>query len=248
MPMHESPSTVAELRGVFKSFAGVIALNDLNLRIKRGSIYALLGANGAGKTSAMRMLAGLLAPDRGTVNVLGHDFLDAPRAIKARIAYLPDEPLLYPLLRPMEHLEYVTALWDMPAGPAKRRAEDLLRWLDLWDQRGKYIETFSRGMKQKLALAAAILHDPSIILMDEPLTGLDVRSMRVFHEFIGGYVRDGGTVVLTSHLLDTVEKMDATVGFIKSGRLVREGRMDELRSHFRQAHLEDVFLSVMSEP
>lgn len=237
----------AEFRGVSKSFSGTTALRNFSLRIDSGGIYALLGANGAGKTTAMKMLAGLMSPDMGEIEVLGRSVIEEPQAVKAQVAYLPDEPLLYPLLRPLEHLEYVAALWNMPSAAAAARAEDLLRWLELWEYRGKRIETFSRGMKQKLALAAGVLHDPSVILMDEPLTGLDVMAMRVFRDFINDFVRTGRTVILTSHLLDVVEKMDAKVGFIKGGRLVSEGRMAELRTEFRQTHLEDVFLSVLED-
>jgi ABC-2 type transport system ATP-binding protein len=157
---------------------------------------------------------------------------------------LPDDPLLYGKLRPLEHLEFVAALWAVPADIAQRRAESSLQSLGLWDKRGEWIETLSRGMRQKLALAAALVHAPSVILLDEPLTGLDALAARQVKDLLRQFTRDGGTVLLTTHILDVAERLADRIGVIQAGRLSHEGSLDELRALIGSdtATLEQVFL------
>ena len=234
-----------ELTALRKSFASV-AVDDLDLHVRAGELYALLGPNGAGKTTTLRMVAGLQRPDAGGIRVFGIDALADPLAAKAIIAWLPDEPMLYDKLNPMEYLEFVAGLWSIDPATAAARAENLLRWLDLWGQRGARCETFSRGMKQKVALAGALIHEPRLLILDEPLTGLDAGASRQVKDLLGERVRKGGTVILTTHILEVAERLADRIGIIRSGRLVAQGTMAELRagSASNDATLEDMFLAL----
>ena len=165
------------VRGLCKSF-GRPAVDHLDLSIAAGEIYALLGPNGAGKTTTLRMVCGLLAPDAGSIEIAGTDALAEPARAKQVTAWLPDEPLLYDRLTPLEYLEFVAGLWQVPAALARARAESLLTELGLWPHRGEACEGFSRGMRQKTALAGALLHDPALLIMDEPLSGSSMMSNR----------------------------------------------------------------------
>lgn len=245
-----APPAACELRKLSKNFGTIRAVNQLSLRIERGEFYAFLGPNGAGKTTTLRLVAGLLTPSSGAVLLQGHSMVAQPADAKRVLAYVPDEPVLYGKLRPLEQLEFVAALWQMPANHASARAEELLRLFDLWEKRGDYIETFSRGMMQKLALAGALIHEPSVLLLDEPLTGLDAASTRFVKDLLNDFVRAGNTVVLTTHLLDVAERMARRIGIIHHGALVAEGTLEELRERSGSAHgtLEDVFLHLTQAP
>jgi len=234
-----------QLRGVAKTFGGKQAVRALDLTIVRGEMYALLGANGAGKTTTLRMIAGLLQPDAGRIEVLGHDLVREPVAAKQRLAFLPDEPMLYGKLRCTEYLEFVAGLWGVDGREAERRGEELLRWLDLWEARGNYCENLSRGMQQKLTLAGALIHDPALLILDEPLTGLDAAAARKVKDFLARLVRDGLTVLFTTHILEVAERMATRIGLIRSGVLIAEGTLGQLRTRYGadDSTLEDLFLS-----
>jgi ABC-2 type transport system ATP-binding protein len=192
-------------------------------------------------------VAGLLKPDAGTISVFGVDALADPRATKRMIAWLPDEPMLYDKLTPIEYLEFVAGLWAVDPARARANAEELLRWLGLWDQRGERCETFSRGMKQKVALAGALIHEPKLLMLDEPLTGLDAAVARQVKLLLQERVRQGATVILTTHILDVAERLAERIGIIQAGRLLAEGTLAELRGHsgMRDSSLEDVFLGLV---
>jgi len=234
-----------ELVGVDKRYDGKPAVQALNLRLEKGEFYALLGANGAGKTTTLRMITGLLQPDAGQIRILGADLTRDPIAAKKHLAFLPDEPLLYGKLRCTEYLEFVAGLWGVAARRAEARGEELLRWLDLWDVRGNYCESLSRGMQQKLTLAGALIHDPQLLILDEPLTGLDASAARKVKDFLAQLARDGLTVLFTTHILEVAERMATRIGLIREGRLIAEGTLDELRARYGHigGSLEDVFLS-----
>ena len=229
-----------------KTFGGKFAVDNLSLRVRAGELYALLGPNGAGKTTTLRMVAGLLKPNSGEIAVFGHDALKDPAAAKQVIAWAPDEPMLYDRLTPMEYLEFVAGLWGVPAAAALPRAEELLKWLGLWDNRGERCEGFSRGMKQKTALAGALIHDPKLLILDEPLTGLDAAVARQVKDLLQARVKGGATVILTTHILEVAERMADRIGIINNGRLVAEGTLDELRTQTGEgaATLEDLFLEL----
>jgi ABC-2 type transport system ATP-binding protein len=233
------------LRELSKTFK-TKAVDGLDLTVRQGELYALLGPNGAGKTTTLRMVAGLLKPDTGEISVFGIDALADPIAAKRLIAWAPDEPMLYDQLTPMEYLEFVAGLWGVEPSAARERAEALLRFLDLWDVRGQRCEGFSRGMKQKAALAGALIHEPRLLILDEPLTGLDAAMARQVKDLLQQRVRAGGTVILTTHILEVAERMADRIGIIQHGRLLAEGTMGELRALAGEDRgtLEDVFLEI----
>lgn len=234
------------IRGLTKRFGDKPAVDDLSLSVRAGELYALLGPNGAGKTTTLRMVAGLLAPDAGAIAVFGVDAVADPPAAKRLVAWAPDEPMLYDRLNPMEYLEFVAGLWGVAPAVAQPRAEELLKLLGLWDDRAQRCEGFSRGMKQKTALAGALIHDPRLLILDEPLTGLDAAVARQVKELLQDRVRGGATVILTTHILEVAERMADRIGIIQHGRLLAEGTLDQLRAQSGDAKgtLEDVFLEL----
>jgi len=236
------------LRSLRKTFRKP-AVDNLDLTVRSGELYALLGPNGAGKTTTLRMVAGLLRPDAGSIQVFGVDVLADPIAAKRLIAWAPDEPMLYDRLTPMEYLEFVAGLWNVPPDIAQTRAEDLLKTLGLWDDRNRRCEGFSRGMKQKAALAGALIHEPKLLILDEPLTGLDAAVARQVKDLLQARVRTGATVILTTHILEVAERMADRIGIIQQGKLLAEGTLDQLRARTGEtgATLEDVFLDLTGE-
>jgi len=241
------------VKGLSKSFGEKRAVDKLDLSIPAGEFHALLGPNGAGKTTTLRMIAGLLRSDAGSVSIFGHDIAGSATAAKNVTAFLPDDPLLYGKLTSLEYLEFVAGLWAIPADAAARRARELLEWLELWGNRDEYVEGFSRGMRQKLALAGAMIHDPKLMILDEPLTGLDARAAKSVKDMLVDYAGRGNTVVLTTHILEIAERLAGRISIILNGRIVAQGSLDELRSSTGAkvgpagATLEDVFLQ-LTEP
>lgn len=244
----EVPSIWAlKIEGLLKTYGAKTAVNRLDLRIRPGELYALLGPNGAGKTTTLRIVAGLLRADAGSVHVFGVDVQADPITAKRSIAWLPDEPMLYDKLTAWEYLDFVSGLWRVPPQIAATRAEELLRLLDLWDHRNEKCEGFSRGMKQKAALAGALIHEPKLLMLDEPLTGLDAAIARQVKDLLRARVTAGATVILTTHILDVAERMADRIGIIQNGALLAEGSLEALRMRAGAgATLEDVFLSLVA--
>jgi ABC-2 type transport system ATP-binding protein len=241
-----SDTPALELRGLRKDF-GRPAVDQLHLTVRRGELYALLGPNGAGKTTTLRMVTGLLAPDAGHIEVLGVDMARDPAGAKRRMAYLPDDPMLYGKLKPTEYLEFVAGLWGLRAAEAEARGRHLLDWLDLSKHAHELTEGFSRGMKQKLALAGALIHEPELLILDEPLTGLDAAAARQVKDLLLSHVAKGGTVILTTHILEVAERLAQRIGIIRQGRLIAEGTLAELRERTLGGSLEDVFLQLTEQ-
>ena len=225
------------------------AVDKLSLEIASGQIYALLGPNGAGKTTTLRMVAGLLKPDAGRIAVSGIDIGRDPIGAKAVTAWLPDEPLIYDRLSPREYLAFVAGLWQVPGEIAGRRTEALLEGLGLLAHGDKRCQGLSKGMRQKVALAGALVHEPKLIILDEPLTGLDAGSARHVKTVLRGHVERGNTVIMTTHILDVAERMADRIGVIARGRLIAEGTLDDLRSRAGrgEASLEDLFLELVAD-
>jgi ABC-2 type transport system ATP-binding protein len=247
MTLDEFPPAL-RLRGLSKSFTRP-AVDALDLRLKAGEFYCLLGPNGAGKTTTLRMVAGLLKPDAGSIEVFGIDALADPVAAKRIMAWVSDEPMIYDKLTPYEYLEFVAGLWEIEPKAAKERADDLIGWLGLGPHAHERCESFSKGMRQKVALAGALVHDPRLIILDEPLTGLDAGSARQVKDVLLSRVRAGNTVVMTTHILEVAERMAERIGVIADGRLIAEGTLDELRRKAGRglSSLEDVFLALVAE-
>jgi ABC-2 type transport system ATP-binding protein len=245
--MREYPFAL-DVRALCKRFDRP-AVDHLDLTVKAGEFYTLLGPNGAGKTTTLRMVVGLLRPDSGSISVFGADALADPAAAKQMIAWLSDEPMIYDKLTPFEYLEFVAGLWGIGSRLAEGRARDLIGWLGLEPHAHERCEGFSKGMRQKVALAGALVHEPKLIILDEPLTGLDAASARLVKNVLIERTRAGAAVIMTTHILEVAERMADRIGVIAGGRLIAEGTLDELR---RQAgktgtSLEDTFLTLVAE-
>ena len=235
-----------EVRGLTKRFDRP-AVDALDLTIRTGEFYALLGPNGAGKTTTLRMVAGLLKPDAGSVSILGVDALADPVAAKQITAWVSDEPMIYDKLTPLEYLEFVAGLWGIDPAVSGPSALQLLVSLGLEPHLHERCEGFSKGMRQKVALAGALVHDPRLIILDEPLTGLDALSARHVKGLLQERVRAGCTVIMTTHILEVAERMADRIGVIAAGRLVAEGTLAELRQQNGQhdISLEDLFIALV---
>ncbi len=242
------PKTALEIKGLRKCFDRP-AVDGLDLTVRAGEFYTLLGPNGAGKTTTLRIVAGLLRPDTGSVSVWGIDALKDPVEAKRLIAWVSDEPMIYDKLTPFEYLEFVAGLWGIDAATAEARAAELIAWLGLMPHAHDRCQGFSRGMRQKVAFAGALVHEPRLLILDEPLTGLDAGSARQVKDVLAERVRGGVTVVMTTHILEVAERMAERIGIIDKGRLIAEGTLDELRRHAGRAetNLEDIFLDLVAE-
>ena len=236
-----------QITGLRKTFARP-AVDGLDLTVAPGEFFALLGPNGAGKTTTLRMVAGLLRPDAGSISVFGIDALAQDIAAKRLVAWLPEEPLLYELLTPLEYLEFVAGLWRVEPRLARSRAQELLEWLGLWAHRGDRCGGFSRGMRQKTVLAAALIHDPKLLILDEPLTGLDAAAARDVKDLLAARVAAGASIILTTHILEVAERLADRIGIIAEGRLLALGSLAGLRRSAGSAEgetLESVFLRLV---
>ena len=241
-------SCALEIKGLSKTFDRP-AVDGLDLTVRAGEFYALLGANGAGKTTTLKMVVGLLAPDAGSISVLGIDALADPVAAKQIMAWISDEPMIYDKLTPFEYLEFVAGLWAVDAAVAEARTRELLAWLGLGEHAHERCEGFSKGMRQKVALAGALVHDPRVIILDEPLTGLDAASARQVKSVLRERVRAGGTVIMTTHILEVAERMADRIGVIAGCRLIAHGTLEELRAQTGKGttSLEDTFLTLITD-
>jgi ABC-2 type transport system ATP-binding protein len=241
-----SQQSALAVRGLTKRFDR-LAVDALDLTVRVGEFYALVGPNGAGKTTTLRMVAGLLRPDAGSVALFGIDALREPVAAKQIMAWVSDEPMIYDKLTPLEYLEFVAGLWGIDPKASQASAHELLASLGLGAHLNERCEGFSKGMRQKVALAGALVHDPRLIILDEPLTGLDAVSARHVKGLLGDRVRAGCTVIMTTHILEVAERMADRIGVIASGRLVAEGTLTELRQQngHTDTSLEDLFIALV---
>jgi len=233
---------LVDLQGVTRRFGDVLAVDDLSLTVEPGEVFGLLGPNGAGKTTTVRMLCGLLPPTGGILRIAGVDVAADPLAARRRIGFVPDGAPLYPNLSPRQHLLLVGRLHGLEEGPLAAEAERLLGCLGLTERIDDPVGEFSRGMRQKSALACALVHRPDLLVLDEPLSGLDAPTAAVFKEVLRAWGDDGGAVLYTSHLLDVVERVCDRMAVLERGRLAGVGTLDELRATAGQdGTLEQVF-------
>ncbi len=241
------------LERLCKRFGPLTAVDALDFTIEAGTVFGFLGRNGAGKTTTIRMMMGLLEPTSGTVRLGGHDIASAPDEAKRVTGYLPDRPHLYDKLTGLEYLCFVGGLFDLGRREAKERAMALLDDMRLTSQAGELVETYSHGMKQRLALAGASMHRPRILVLDEPMVGLDPEGARELKTRIAALAADGVTIFLSTHSLAVAEEVCGRIGIIDRGRLVALGSLDELRARAKAAAgaekdgrtLEDVFLDIL---
>lgn len=230
--------------GISKSYGDVTAVRDLDLAVRRGSVYGFLGPNGAGKTTTIRILTTLLRPSSGSASVLGHSIRNRS-AVVPNIGYLPETPPVHDELTGLEQVRYAADLRGVPASDAAERIDDLFERLDLHDASSDRIETYSKGMRRKVGLVQALVHDPAVVFLDEPTSGLDPRATRVVLDLIIELTADGSTVFLSSHDLTVVEETAGIVGVLHEGRLVAEGPPGKLRqSAGSDDSLEAAFLEV----
>jgi ABC-2 type transport system ATP-binding protein len=228
-----------------KRYGTKSAVIDLNLEVDRGEIFGILGPNGAGKTTTFKMIAGLLNPTSGQVLVNGFDIERQPIDAKRVQGFVPDTPLLYDKLTAIEFLYFVADLYDVSRAQASHRAGELLRLFDLTENRDDLIDSFSHGMKQKIALASALMHDPDLLILDEPTVGLDPKSARLIKDILHQLTNRGVGIILSTHILEIAERMCDRIGILQLGKLIAVGTMDELRAQSAgEGSLEDIFLSL----
>jgi ABC-2 type transport system ATP-binding protein len=237
-----------EVDALTRRYGDFTAVDGLSFAVAPGEVVGLVGPNGAGKTTTLRCLVGIIRPTSGSVRIAGHDLLHEPVAAKAALAFVPDEPHLFPHLTVQEHLRFIGRIYDVADVAA--RAAELLQELELADRRDSLPDELSRGMKQKLAIACGLLHDPRALLLDEPLTGLDPAAIRRMKRTILARAADGAAVILSSHLLGLVEELCSRILVIQQGRMVAMGSMHDIvgsRPELAGRGLEDVFLA-LTEP
>ena len=235
-----------DVQGLNKSFGKKHVVSDVSLRVARGEIFGFLGPNGSGKTTTIRMVSGVLQPTSGRITVGGDDLHRSPERAKHRIGYIPDRPFLYEKLSGGGFLRFVAGLWGKEGPAVEARADRLLELFDLSGWKQALIESYSHGMRQKLLISSALVHHPELIVVDEPMVGLDPRSARILKDLMRSFVDEGGTVFLSTHTLEVAEALCDRIAIMYQGRIQALGTMDDLRAqaHAGGAHLEEIFLKV----
>ncbi|TWT45250.1 putative ABC transporter ATP-binding protein YbhF [Phycisphaerae bacterium RAS1] len=243
-----APPIAIQLDGVSKRYGRKEAVRDLSLSLRAGEVFAFLGPNGAGKTTTMKLTCGLLRPDAGRVAICGVDMTRHSRQAKQHIAYVPDLPFLYDKLTGREFIRFTREMYGVAPAAAERRLDELTQRLDMAGFLDHLAETYSHGMKQRVALAAALIHDPRVLVVDEPMVGLDPRTIRVIKTMFRERATAGGTVFMSTHTLDIAEQMADRIGIINNGRLAALGTMAQLRTQAAiDGRLEDVFLHLTND-
>ena len=249
VPAAEPRATAIEVRGLTKKFRDQVAVADLTFRVSRGTFFGFLGPNGAGKSTTIKMLTGLLRPTSGDAVIEGLTLSREVLAIKAQIGILPEELPLYERLTGEEYLLFAGRMYGLTRAQCRERTDELLEFLSLAEERGKLVVDYSQGMRKKLALAAALIHNPRVLFLDEPLNGIDPISGRVVTDLLRRLASKGVTLFFTSHVLDVVERLCDEVAIIDRGRIVAHGTLPAIRAQRemqQDASLEDVFLKLVS--
>lgn len=213
-----------------KQFGALTAVDNMELSVKEGELFGFLGPNGAGKTTTIKMIIGLLNPSSGTAFIGGHDICIEPLKAKSIIGYIPDNPFLYEKLTGREYLDFMADLYSVVSLDRRRKIEDLLALFELQDKGNELIQGYSRGMRQKIALAGALIHNPQVIFLDEPTVGLDPKGARTMRDILKELCRRGTTVFMSTHILEVAERMCDRVVIVNKGRIIAQGNMEELRS------------------
>ncbi|MBV9265222.1 MAG: ABC transporter ATP-binding protein [Acidobacteriaceae bacterium] len=237
------PPAIA-IRDLHKVYGGVHAVDGLTISVPQGSFFGFLGPNGAGKTTTIRMLMGLAQPTGGSIEVLGLRMPEQWLEIRKQIGLVPDDTLLFDYLTGAEYLEFIGRLYELPRAMARERAQELLELFELTEALRKIAGEYSKGMRKRLALAAALIHRPRLFLMDEPFEGVDAVGARLMKDILLEQVRHGATVFLTSHVLEVVERLCDEIAIIHRGRLVAQGSIEDLRRQTPEGGttLEDIFV------
>ena len=235
-----------KLEGLGKTFGSYKAVDDLNLEVRPGEIFGFLGPNGAGKTTTVKMMTGLLKPTSGRVLVGGRDLAADPIAAKRAMGLVPDEPFVYPKLTGAEYLRFIGELYGVPLADMKKRVPELLEMFELTPWGGELLESYSHGMRQKLVLAGILLHEPKILVLDEPMVGLDPKSGRLVKDIFLKLAERGTAIFMCTHVLEIAEKLCHRIGIMIGGKMIACGTLDELRTQSQKdgRDLESIFLSL----
>ena len=244
--MNKIPTNnLIQTQDLVKRFGEKTAVDQVTFQVAAGEVFGFLGPNGAGKTTTIKMIVGLLQPTSGSVKVAGFDLQEQPLQAKAVCGYLPDTPNLYPKLSARELLRFVGDLYEINNEQIERRSKEMLNLFELADAADDPIDTYSHGMQQKTALASALLHDPQVLVMDEPTVGLDPRSARLIKDILRQLAERGAAIFLSTHILEIAERMCDRIGIIDEGKLIAVGTMQELRASGKgETSLEDIFLNL----
>lgn len=242
-------SPLIEVSGVSKRFGSFLALDNLSLRVMPGEVFGLLGPNGAGKTTTIKVIMGLVAPSSGKISVCGFDPLSGSVEVKARIGYVAENPIVYESLSPRDFFEFVVSMRRIDQVAANRMVSRLADAFDLAQYFDSPIATLSMGLKQKVALIASFIHQPPILLLDEPLNGLDARSSRIVKDLVSLHAQRGGAVLFSTHIMEIAEHVCTRIGIIDHGKVIAEGTLEQLRSKTegKSSSLEEVFLKLTNE-
>jgi ABC-2 type transport system ATP-binding protein len=232
------------LTNLTKRYGTFTAVDGIDLEVPSGELFGFLGPNGAGKTTTLRMIAGILKPTSGVVEIGGDDLERKPRKAKTRMGFIPDRPFVYDKLTGAEFLRFVAALYGQEGPVIERRMDELLRLFDLAPWKDELTESYSHGMRQKLIISSALIHQPEVIVVDEPMVGLDPKSARLLKDLFKEFTQRGGTILMSTHTLEVAEDMCDRIGIIQGGKIAACGTMAELRHQFAagDASLEDLFL------
>jgi ABC-2 type transport system ATP-binding protein len=235
-----------ELKSVYKSYNGTVnAVEDLTLTIPKGEIFGFLGPNGAGKTTTIKMITGILNPDRGTITINGIDAQKEPLKAKKQFGYVPDSPDIFLRLKGIEYLNFMADMYDVPKEVRKERIESLANRFEMSKVLSDQIQSYSHGMRQKIVIMGVLVHNPSVWILDEPLTGLDPRSSFTLKEMMREHAESGKTVFFSTHVLEVAEKLCDRVAIINRGKILYCGSMREMRQHFKENEsLEKIFLEL----
>jgi len=235
-----------EINNVSKSYSGTIkAVDSLSLTIPKGKIFGFLGPNGAGKSTTIKMITGILNADSGEIKVNGVSIKDKPLEAKKQFGYVPDSPDMFLRLKGLEYLNFMADIYDVPKAIRKEKIESLAKRFELIDTLGDKIQSYSHGMRQKIVLMGALIHDPSVWILDEPLTGLDPKASYTLKEMMREHVSKGKTVFFSTHVLEVAEKICDKVAIINKGKILFNGTLDEMREHFKSNEsLENIFLEI----
>src|SRR5687768_801024 len=238
-----------ELRSLTKRYGSFTAVAGIDLEVPKGELFGFLGPNGAGKTTTLRMIAGILRPTSGVVQIGGIDIAADPVAAKMKLGFIPDRPFIYEKLTGGEFLRFVAGLYDQEGAHVEHRARELLTLFDLEEWRDELVESYSHGMRQKLIISSAFVHRPEVIVVDEPMVGLDPKAAKILKELFREYTNRGHTIMMSTHTLEVAESLCDRIGIIQGGHIRAEGTMEELRqlSAGGGGGLEDIFLKLTGE-
>ena len=237
------------LTSLTKKYGSFTAVAGIDLEVPRGELFGFLGPNGAGKTTTLRMIAGILRPTAGRVEIAGVDIVANPIAAKSKLGFIPDRPFIYEKLTGSEFLRFVAGLYDQSGADVERRARELLALFDLEEWRDELVESYSHGMRQKLIISSAFVHRPAVIVVDEPMVGLDPKAAKILKDLFREYTRRGNTIMMSTHTLEVAEAMCDRIGIIQGGHIRACGTMDELRANAEAGAtgLEEIFLRLTGE-